>query len=581
VWGWALTVGTTLRRRVATRVAREVVVVATLALALAVVMTWPALRDPTDTLPHDLIDSALMGWSLRWGAYALWHDPGRLFDGNAFYPESLSYAFSDTLLGYWPLALFGRGVAAATLAVNLTYVLISALASVGGYALARQLGASPLGAAVAGLATAYAPWRLSQAAHLHVISTGGILLALAMLARGHGFSIRYGLRPERGHVGWIVAGWLVAAWQITIGFGIGLVFAYVLAGLCLVAVGLWWRRGRRPVRRAVWVADLVGGAWFATVGLLMAVPYLRVVAAHPYARRGIAEIGYYSPPLRAFLVGPEESWLWHDDPLGLRDSVPLPTEMSLLPGYTLLALAAVGLVVSVWPRRWRIGLGLGVLASMVLATGTRTFSGGRYTYLLLYHLPGWDGIRTPGRLVVWTTILLAVLAAGAVTAIGHRLSGVGRRITGRRLGLGHLVGGLAAVLVVVEGLSVMPHPRVPDPPAALTTVHADEVRPPLLVLPSDPTFDPLVMLWTTDGFPPVVNGLSGFTPASQDEIRAQTAHFPDRASVDLLRRYGVRTVVVLRDRVAGTPWADAPDASVDGLGITRTEIGEAVVFSLS
>jgi len=89
------------------------------------------------------------------------------------------------------------------------------------------------------------------------------------------------------------------------------------------------------------------------------------------------------------------------------------------------------------------------------------------------------------------------------------------------------------------------------------------------------------MLWTTDGFPPVVNGLSGFTPASQDEIRSQTRHFPDRASVDLLRRYGVRTVVVLRDRVAGTPWADAPDAPVDGLGITRTEIGEAVVFALS
>ncbi|MBX6751415.1 MAG: hypothetical protein IRY85_17420 [Micromonosporaceae bacterium] len=572
-----MTVGTTPRRRVA----REAAVVAALALGLAVVMTWPALRNPTATLPHDLVDSALVGWVVSWGAHALWHDPGRLFDANAFYPEPLSYAFSDTLLGYWPLALLGHGVAAATLAVNLIYVLVSALASVGGYAFARQLGAGPPGAAVAGLATAYAPWRLSQAGHLHVLSTGGILLALAMLARGHGYSIRHGLRPERGHAGWIVAGWLVAAWQITIGFGIGLVFAYVLAGLCLVAVALWWRRGRRPVRRAVWLADLGGGAVFAAVSLFMALPYLRVVAAHPYARRGVAEIGYYSPPLHAFLVAPEESWLWHDDALGLRAAVPLPTEMSLLPGYTLLALAAVGLVVSVWPRRWRIGLGLGVLVSMVLATGTRTFAGGRYTYLLLYHLPGWDGLRTPGRLVVWTTILLAVLAAGAVTALGARLSRFSRTVAGRRLDLGRLVGVLAAVLVVVEGLSVMPHLGVPEPPAALTAEHAEVVRPPLLVLPSDPTLDPLVMLWTTDGFPPVVNGLSGFTPATQAEIRSQTERFPDRASVDLLRRYGVRTVVVLRDRVAGTPWANAPDAPVDGLGLTRTEIGEAVVYSLS
>jgi hypothetical protein len=576
-----VTVGTWLRRRFAPRVVREAVIVGAVALALAVVMTWPALRDPTGTLPHDLVDAALLGWCVTWGAYALWHDPTRLFDANAFYPESLSYAFSDTLLGYWPLALLGHGVGAATLAVNLIYVLASALASVGGYAVARQLGASPLGATVAGLATAYAPWRLSQAAHLHVTSTGGILLALAMLARGHGYSIRPGRRPERAHVGWIVAGWLVASWQITIGFGIGLVFAYVLAGLCLVVVGQWWLRGRRPIRRAVWVADLVGGAWFATVTLLMAVPYLRVVAAHPYARRGVAEIGYYSPPLRAFLVAPEESWLWHDDPLGLRETVPLPTEMSLLPGYTLLALAAVGVVVSVWPWRWRIGLALGVLLSMVLATGTRTFSGGRYTYLVLYHLPGWDGLRTPGRLVVWTTLLLALLAAGAVTALAQRRSPAAWTVGGRRWSLGRLVGGLAAVLVVVEGLSVVPHPRVPAPPDALTAAHADVVRPPVLVLPSDPTFDPLVMLWTTDGFPRVVNGLSGFTPASQAEIRAGTERFPDRASVDLLRRYGVRTVVVLRDRVAGTPWAGAPDATVDGLGITRTEIGDAVVFTLS
>jgi hypothetical protein len=78
----------------------------------------------------------------------------------------------------------------------------------------------------------------------------------------------------------------------------------------------------------------------------------------------------------------------------------------------------------------------------------------------------------------------------------------------------------------------------------------------------------------------MVNGLSGFVPARQSEIRAGTYTFPDASSVDLLRRYGVRTVVVLRDRVAGTPWADAADRSVEGLDITRTEIGDAVVFSL-
>jgi hypothetical protein len=598
-----LAVWTALERRLSTRFAREVLTVVGASVALAVAMTWPAMRHPTSTIPHDLVDSALMGWEARWGAYALWHDPGRLFDANAFYPSSHSYAFSDTLLGYWPLALFGEGASGAALSINLVYVSIFALASFGGYALARQLGAGPLGSTVAGLAVAYAPWRLAQVSHLHVISTGGIVLALAMLARGHGFSLRLpatlaepkrmalpggqsrgwerdGLRPERGHAGWIVGGWLVAAWQVTIGFGIGLVFVYVLAGICVAAAGLWFWRGRRPVRRAVWLSDLIGAAVFGVVSLLMARPYLQVVDEHPHARRGIDELGYYSPPLHGFLVGPAEARLWRGDPLGLGDTVLLPSEMTLLPGFTLLLLGAIGVWLSVWPRRWRIGLGVAVLLTMVLATGTRFLFGGRFTYLLLYNLPGWNGIRTPGRLVVWTTILLSLLAAGAITALAPRLMHIARTVKGWRLDLGRVIGVLAAALVVVEGLSLIHHPPVPAPPAALTAAHAQTVRPPLLVLPSDPAFDPLVMLWSTDGFPDIVNGLSGFTPESQAEIRDGTHSFPDATSIQLLRRYGVRTVVVLRERIPGTPWAGAATGSIDGLDITRTEIDTAVVYSL-
>ncbi len=576
------------------RVAREAIAVVAASFAIAVAMTWPALRSPMTTIPHDLVDSALMGWEVRWGAHALLTDPVNLFNANAFYPDRLSYAFSDTLLGYWPLGLLGDGHRGAILAINLIYVTLFAVATIGGYALARQLGANRLGSAVAGLALAYAPWRLAQVSHLHVISTGGMALALAMLARGHGWSIRYGLRPERGSLGWIIGGWLVAAWQITIGFGIGLVWVYVLAAICVTVVVLWWRRGRRPVSRAVVLANLAGGTVFAAVSLLMAVPYLQVIEDHPYARRSIAELGYYSPPLHSFLIGPGESLLWHEDPLRLRETVYLTGEMTLLPGFALLALATVGVWISAWPRRWRIGLGIGALASMILATGTRTLFGGRLTYLVLYQLPGWNGIRTPGRLVVWTTLLLALLAAGAVTALTQRVrdaaatapqpSWVPARMTGvldrLRPFAGSALGVFASVLVLVEGLSVVNHLRVPDPPAALTAQYEQTVRPPLLVLPSDARFDPLLMLWTTDRFPQMVNGLSGFTTVAQSEIRNGTHSFPDETSIALLREYGVRTVVVLRDRIPGTPWADAADRPAEGLGVTRTEIDDAVVFNL-
>jgi hypothetical protein len=544
-------------------------------------MTWPTLRNPTTTIIKDLGDSALMGWEVQWGWYALLHQPDRLFDANAFFPEPLSFAYSDTLLGYVPLGVLGDGPRAGILIANLVYVLACALAAIGGYALARQLGANRLGSTVAGLAMAYAPWRLGQAGHFHVISTGGIMLSLAMLARGHGFSIRHGYQPERVRPGWIVAGWLTAAWQMTIGFGIGLPFAYVLLGMGVVAVLGWLLRGRPRVPRAAIFANLGGGAVFAVITLLMARPYLQVVELFPYARRSAVLLQAYSPPFRGLFTGPPESLWWRDDHLGLQASLPTPAEMAVLPGFALYLLAGIGLVISVWSKRWRAGLGIATAVSAALALGTRFPGNGHFTYLLLYdYLPGFDAIRTPGRLIVWTTLVLGLLAAGAVTAASDRVRWRLVAARGRSLTLGHGVGVLASALVLVEGLSALANPVVPPPPPALTAEYAEVVRPPLLVLPSDVDFDTLVMLWSTDGFPKIVNGLSGFTPASTEQLRTGTYNFPDPASVTLLRESGVRTVVVLPERIAGTPWAEVVNRPVDGLGITRQQIGDAVVFSL-
>ena len=44
---------------------------------------------------------------------------------------------------------------------------------------------------------------------------------------------------------------------------------------------------------------------------------------------------------------------------------------------------------------------------------------------------------------------------------------------------------------------------------------------------------------------------------------------PDPGSIAFLRQVGIRSVVVLPDRLAGTPWDGLPARPVDGLGITR------------
>ena len=76
---------------------------------------------------------------------------------------------------------------------------------------------------------------MTEAGHLHVISSGGIALALFLLLRGY----------RRCSRGLVLAGWLVSAWQVSLGFTLGLQYGYLLAVLALLAVACWWL-GRLP-----------------------------------------------------------------------------------------------------------------------------------------------------------------------------------------------------------------------------------------------------------------------------------------------------------------------------------------------
>lgn len=550
-------------------------------LGLAVLMTWPTLADPFYTVPRDIHDPLLVAYLIGWDGHALTSNPMGVWDTNAFFPLSNTLAFSESMLGYAPLGLIGSGPVAAVFRYNLVFVLLHALAFVGAYALVRQLGARWAAAAMAGAAFAYAPWRIEQAGHLHVLSTGGIVLALAMLARGHGWSLTKGYRPERARPGWAAAGWLVAAWQLTIGFGIGLSFAYVLA-LCVVAGVVGWTiTGRPRVARRLVLADIGGGLVFAAVGLLMATPYFQVVAEHPNAQRSIDEVKVFSPPLRGFLIAPKDSWLWGESHAAARESLAWQPEMVLLPGIALIGLAAAGLLVSSWTWRQRLWLTVGAAVTVVLGLGTN-FYDGKYSYLLLYeYAPGWNGLRTPGRMVVWLTLLLAVLAAGAVTAIWDRARemALATRFAERDPAKPSLLVRIALVvpllLVLVEGVNTTQHPQVPTMPAVFR-----DVTGPVLVLPSNAGADQLYMLWSTENYPRLVNGSSGFTPRQLEETRVRVQSFPDATSVQYLQELGVRTVVLLPVWLPGTPWEQALQRPTDNLPIERRQAGSTVVFTI-
>jgi hypothetical protein len=547
-------------------------------LLLAVALTWPTLRYPLHTLPQDLWDPSRQAWQVSWAGHILLTDPVRLWQANAFYPLPDSYAYGDSLLGYAPAGMLGDGPTAAILRYNILFVLAHALLAIGGYALVRQLGAGRTGSAVAAVAFAYAPWRLAQEGHLDIVSAGGIPLALALLARGHGWSMRRGFRRERRNAGWAALGWLVAAWQMTLGFSLGLPFLGVLGIVLLVLLVRvpirWWRR---PMQRPVlgWrllITDTLGALIVAGVAGLIAVPYLR--AGDTATSR--AEIKFFSPPLRSLLIGPAESRIWGAPHAVPRSSLAWPAEMTLLPGFVLYALALAGLVFSVWTLRQRLLLLAGLAATIILTLGTEFF-GGRWSYLPLFgHLPASLGVRIPGRLMLWVTLLLAVLAAGAVAEFVRRVEHLSeQRIPpwpGPWLRLATLV---PLMLVIAEGWNATAHPTAPAQPVSMRTV-----TDPMLVLPTTALTDQTVMLWSTSRFQPIANGAGGFAAARQAELRRNVATFPDRASVDYLRSQGVSTVLLLRSEVAGTAWERAGDIPVDVLGIGREDLDDAVIFRL-
>jgi hypothetical protein len=551
------------------RAGREGVAAAFVGAVLAVGMTWPLVLGLGDEIPGDLDDPLLQAWQVGWIGHAVLHQPLHLFQSNSYWPLSDSLAFTDALIGYAPAGLIAqRGPHEAVLAYDLLFLFVYALAFTGAYLLARELRLPPLAALVTGVAFAYAPWRLTHNGHLNVLSSGGIPLALFLLVRGY----------RRHSVPLVLAGWAVAAWQMTLGFALGLSFAYLLGALAVLAgVALAARRLSLPSRPVV-LATVAGVVGFALVVFLQARPYLRVVDAHPEARRTVAQVVELSPVPGSFWATPGESWFWGPRLGRFRPDIHSPAEQVLFPGLTIIVLALVGAAGSVWPKRLRLGLAAGVAACAVLSLGLGDVPGyprQLMPYRLLYDLaPGWDGVRTPGRIHTLTSLGLALLAgAGACVVLRY----ISRRVEGRgralRVASPVAAAAVLVAAILVEGVGPVPHPDVPARPAAQATAAA-----PLLHLPWGEDYRYLT--WSTGSFLPLVNGEGAFEPKAFDALRRAVRGFPDARSVALLRRFGVRTVLLHTSLARDTPWRRAARKPTAGLGLRRRAVGSTIVYEL-
>jgi hypothetical protein len=88
------------------------------------------------------------------------------------------------------------------------------------------------------------------------------------------------------------------------------------------------------------------------------------------------------------------------------------------------------------------------------------------------------------------------------------------------------------------------------------------------------------LLWSTDDFPPIVNGRSSVQPEFTTRLIEAMDDFPDAASVALLRREGVRSVILHLARLPDTEQVGAARKPVAGLGLERYRLGEVIVYQV-
>src|SRR5262249_5160174 len=137
---------------------------------LAVVHTWPLITAPGRLSRHDNADALLNEWIVGWIAHQLPRHPTQLFDGNIFYPDRATLAYSEPLVAP---ALMGAPLtwlgARPVLVYNVLVLAGLALSGWAGYLLAWRWTGDAIAAIVGGTIVAFNAHTLTRLPQLQAL----------------------------------------------------------------------------------------------------------------------------------------------------------------------------------------------------------------------------------------------------------------------------------------------------------------------------------------------------------------------------------------------------------------------------
>ncbi|HVD91560.1 MAG TPA: discoidin domain-containing protein [Vicinamibacterales bacterium] len=300
-----------------TRHSKTLAFATTVYVALTLAYSWPLAADLRHGIAHDAGDPILNAWILWWTTKAVpltahwWNAP-------IFYPATGAFAFSEHLLGLAPIAapliaLTGNPLLGYNVTLLATYV----LSALGAHYLAYALTSRHDAGFVAGIAYAFAPYRLAQVPHIQVLSAYWVPVCLAALHR-------YDREPRPRWAILAAGAWLMQA----LSCGYYMFFLSVLLALWM----LWFAPGRWSLRSIAGAALTFGVAALLLAPILL--EYQRILHDTYGFSRSVDEIRIFSADAAGLLLASEDLLLW-----GWLHVVQRP-ESALFPGLAVVLLAA-------------------------------------------------------------------------------------------------------------------------------------------------------------------------------------------------------------------------------------------------
>jgi len=513
--------------------ARRALLLAVIASAAAVVMTWPLITGLNRLgRTANSGDARVSVWNVAWVAHALLTDPADVFDANIFHPHKNALAFSEANLvsGVIALPVWWLTRNAET-AHNVVVLFSFAATVVTMWLTARRLTGDGWSAATAAVLFAFCPFLFSHTAHIQLLMAAGLPLALLMMHRladvptlSRGVSLGLALAAQAlacAYYG-IFAGFMVA--YLTIFFA--------------ASRGLW--RSRR-----YWTAVIAALA----VSVLLVAPafahYLQLQNDTGFGR-SLDDAAMYAAYWRSYLASAAHAHNW------MLALIKDWNHEVLFPGFLALILGVLGMVaIARMPATENRRL-VGDRETLVLYGSLGLFAlwaslGPRAgLYSLLYKVvPVFSLLRAPGRTGLIVTLVLAIFAAFGVRALR-------RRFPGRAALVGSIC--CAAALLDVTGVPIDWREAKPISPTydVLARMPRGAVAEfPFYERRIDFHLHTIYMVNSTRHWQPLLNGYSDYIPPDFRTLAVTLASFPSPESFEALKQRRARYLVIHRDLYGG------------------------------